>query len=800
MTGKYIFLTLRKLQKNRLYTLFVVLGLSLGVATLLTTFQWSAWHFSYDKDFPDHELIHRLTFEEIHDGFYRHTARVIHGKALNRVVQSEEISGIDKICRLAPFRNAVVYSGRDYYNESKAFACDPEFLDIFPAEIISGNPNLLLHEPYSTVLTESIAKKLFGDENPVGRSISIMHQRALEATLYEVKAVIRDYPANSHLNISILCSFEDPAEYSGTGWTYTKLFPGVNSDSVAAEVKKFMMDDLSATYVEGLTPRLQELDNIHMHSHKARELQPNIRFRSVLIIGLAGMLIFLLAWFNFTLLSVSQNQLKLDQMHIQWQMGADRKIFFNQFFIENLLVSALSFVAGIITCILLAPLIEQNTGVPLLLNRKVFVLTLALLATLMMASSVLSALQSTRSVFKLVQNRNEKKSGRAVKIKPGQQFFIRMVIILEFIITFILLSNLMMINRQTRFAMDRQMGANIPDVIHMTNLHKEIVDNFESFKARILESPYIDMLTGSMEEPTGQTMDAKPFSVDGVDAREKQLFLFPVDNNFIEFYELELLHGLDFPEYIDKDAPIDYFILNETAAELIDLDPESLINSELEIDFGHEGYIRPGPIRGIVKDFHLSGLDYEISPLVLFPKDIWLFCFSIRPAGDIEPALDHLEKVWLEMFPNYPMDYHFTESLIEQLYEPERDQVKLLILFGILSIIISGLGLFALSGLFMHRKIKSAVVRKVNGARIHQIILPELAYYLWLIIISSAMAVPASYYLMVRWLLNFSYRIEISLWIFVSCALILILCSWLAVLYHSIRLARLNPVKFLRES
>ena len=169
------------------------------------------------------------------------------------------------------------------------------------------------------------------------------------------------------------------------------------------------------------------------------------------------------------------------------------------------------------------------------------------------------------------------------------------------------------------------------------------------------------------------------------------------------------------------------------------------------------------------------------------------------PAGDPGATLDHLTKVWDELFPSFPMEYYFSSSLIEHLYEAELVQIRILLIFSLLSIIIAGMGLFALSGFFMQKRIKATALRKIHGARIQQVILPELLYYLRLALLSSALSIPASYFLIERWLRNFKYRTDIPVWIFPACVMILVVFSWIAVFYHTWRLARINPVEFIRE-
>jgi len=800
MIGKHLLITLRSLKRNILYAILVIAGLALGITTFLSTVQWSTWHLTFDRSFQDKELIYRLTFEEENEGFYRHTARILHGKTLNRIIFTDMLAGIEKSGRLAPYRKAAFILGEDSFYEPYAFACDPAFLEIFQSGIKSGDADHLLQEPFTAILTESTARKFFGDTDPVGQSFELMHQFDVRPSTYTVTGVIRDFPENSHFRISVLTSFEDPIAYEGTAWTYLKLNRGMDPHQVEENMKTFIDHHFNSSYVERIHPRIQPVSRIHLHSHLAREIQPNVRFRTVVILMIAGMLVFLLAWFNFTLLSFSQNQLHVQRLVIQWQMGAGKSVFFRQFLLDHLFIGTLSLCAGILITFLLRPSIENLAGQFIFQNAGLILISLALLMLLLVVSSLLTAMISTEKLYSHLQRRYLSSKVGTPPDMTGRNFFIRGVIILEFIITFVLVSNLMMINKQTRYAMSAQLGASKKGTFHMTQLHRAIVDKYVTFKEMMLESPHVAEVTASMEEPTGEAMDANTFEIDGIDEGDKQLFLFPVDEDFLRFYHLEPVHGSGFPELYDPNDSTEYYVLNETAAHMISDNPESLVGRELTLHFNYPGFIWPGPITGIIRDFHLSGLDYQISPMVIFPKYTWLFCFSFLPSNETGPALEHLKTVWKELFPSYPLDYQSSNELIEQLYKPELTQINILMIFSILSIIISGMGLFALSGFFMQKRIKSAALRKINGARVHQIIIPELLYYLWLALISTVISIPASLFLMERWLRNYAYRIGLPVWIFVFCAGILIIFSWIAVLYHTWRLARINPVEFIREN
>jgi len=798
MTGKYLIITLRRLKRNLLYAILVIIGLSIGTTTFLSTVQWSYWHLSFDTSYPESQHIYRLTFEENEDNFYRHTARILHGSLLNDLLFSDMVPGIEQTGRLAPFWKSTFRIDDDAYYEHYAYACDPGFVDIFQPEVTRGQQQQLLKEPNTAILTESAARKYFGTRDPIGASLEIIPQKHIQPTLYTVIAVIKDLPRNSHFKISVLTSFDNPQLYEGTAWAYMKLDQSVHPDEAEQYISSFIENNLDSSDRENIIPRLQSIREIHLKSHKAREIQPNVRYRTVMILLVSGMLVFLLAWFNFTLLAFSQNQLQIKRLVIQWQMGAGKYDFFRQLMTYHLVVGLISMIAGGLLTLLLRPAIEHLGGNYIFQNLKLFTYSMLLLIFLILISSLLTSVITTSRLYRYLQIKSIS-SRQTPPETGGKNIFIRAVIILEFIITFILVTNLILISKQTRFAMHQQLGSVHPRAIHITDLHRSVVNQYQVFKEKLLESPHISMVTASMEEPTGQAMDANTFEIDGIDEGNKQLFLFPVDEDFFRFYNLKIITGENFPTYYNPDDSTEFFVLNESAARMISGNPEDLLGRELTLHYNYPGYIWPGPVTGIVEDFYFSGLDYEIQPMVIFPKYIWLFCVSVLPAGEPELALNHLKMVWEELFSTFPLDYKDSSGLISSLYGDELAQMNILMLFSILSIIIAGMGLFALSGFFMQRKIKSVALRKINGARMIQLILPELKYYLWLALLSSALSVPASYLLIEQWLSNFKYQIGIPVWIFPVSALILVVFSWLAVLYHSIRLTRINPVEFIRE-
>jgi putative ABC transport system permease protein len=798
MLGRLILLSLRNLRRNLLYTFIVIGGLSLGMITFLAIVQWSAWHLSSDRHFPEAENLYRISLNEKSENFERHTARILHGDLALQILQSNDIPEIEAIARLAPFRNAIVRKDELVYYEDKCFACDSTFLQLFPPEVIHGDLQSMLNGPYKMVLTRETARKYFGDENPIGQSLKLVHQFGVTPDEYEITGVIEAYPANTHFSLSILTSFDNPDNYSSTSWVYARTQDGADITKLENSLKEFLSLNNSEDYIDGIFPYMTKVTDIHLKSHLAREIELNGQFKSVIIISIAGLLVFILAWFNFTLLSVSQNQLNLKKLIFQWQMGAGKKSFFIQFLVDFLVVGIISLIISVLLGFLLANQIFATIGIQMNENIPLMLIGFSIFLILLILSSILTALFATYRLYKILKIKYLSSSTSTHKSLSGKNIFIQVVIVLEFMITFILISNLFMIREQVNYAISQQIGANDTTTIQIPNLPRPVIDKYMLFRDEIKKYPVFSEITAMMEEPGGMAMDAFYYSLDGMESDDDPLYVFPVDKYFLKFYDLGLIMGRDFPMDYNPEDTVDYFILNETAARMLSPDSyEDLLGRTLSMKFQIPNLMFPGEIIGIIEDFHLSTMEMKVNPMVIFPKHTWLYCFSLRIGGDRQEAIQILDDIWEDMFPEYPLRYYFTTEMYETIYETELTEVRILMIFSILSLLIAGTGLFALSGYFMHQKMRAAAIRKINGAGIRHILIPELKQYLVLALISTLIAAPLSYLIIKNWMSNFSYQLPIPLWIIPVSGLLLIAFSWMAVFYHSWKLARLNPAEYL---
>jgi len=790
----------RNFKAKLLYNLIVVGGMSIGMMVLLMVFQWTFWNFSFDRFFNNYKDIYRLTLEYQDQNTFMHTARLFSGQVPLELRKTNNFPEIESLVRLAPYRQAVIRVNEQSFYESDAYACDKEFFQLLSLKILQGNPEYLLDDPHSIILSESTARKYFGDENPVGQQIKMVNQYLVEFETYTVSGIFADIPENSHLLINAITPLSDPDNYTSTSFVYVRINPSANIQDLSRKIEKFIENELGTSFGPKTLVHFQNISDIHLYSHKSREMKRNGNILTILFLITGGIMVYMLAWFNFLLLSYSQKHMSIKRHIIQWQNGAGKRELYLQNLADNLLLGLIAFSISILLYFLLRSSISSYLNFNLFLNPLANSLGIILLLLLMILSTLVTASVSTRGLYGTIKDRfiSNKPSNAVESI--GQRWFIRLVIATEFIITFVLLVNLSMIRKQTVHSIGLQMGSNDTTTIQLPRLPRYVVNDYYTFKEALLKYPQIKDITASPEEPSAMTQSYYRFKLDGKVVENMSIFYVPVDTNFLNFYDIPILSGSNFHSDYSPADSTDTFILNETAARMLNYEnPEDCIGRSFEVIRNSVGFYFPGKIVGISKDFRFDGPGNIQQPMVIVPKHWWLYCFSIRYNGNSRDAIHIIEKTWKELFPEYPLRYYYTTELYEQLYSNELFTIKLLAIFSIVSLIIAGTGLFALSGYFSDRKMYAAALRKIHGASTRDILFPELKFYLILSTLATIISIPLSLLLIKEWMLNFSDRITVPWWIFPLCFVLLTFFSWLAVFYHSLRLSRSNPLSILRR-
>jgi putative ABC transport system permease protein len=377
----------------------------------------------------------------------------------------------------------------------------------------------------------------------------------------------------------------------------------------------------------------------------------------------------------------------------------------------------------------------------------------------------------------------------------------KVLIITQFSASVVLILMTLFINMQLQYLLTAGIGSGQKNLIVMKNLPRPALDKYSLFKEVLLENPLVRDFSASMDEPSSLLMDAMKFEMDGMDESLMDQFIgvYPVDDNFLDFFGIRLLAGRDFPPYGGMEAK-EHFIINETALDVLGFDsPEQAIGRPFKLIFGWPGIFQGGSIEGVTEDFSYYTMTQEIKPMVMFQKHIWFWCFLIKVDPEhFREAIAFINREWDEMYPDYPFRFELVDELYEGIYRREIVQARILGLISIFTMIIACLGLVGLMHYLAGARTREIGIRKVNGAGISSILILLNRDFLVMVLIAIIIGIPFTWYLTSRWLENFVYRIEIKWWIMVLMGLGFLLVSLITVTYQSWKAASRNPVSSLR--
>jgi len=344
-------------------------------------------------------------------------------------------------------------------------------------------------------------------------------------------------------------------------------------------------------------------------------------------------------------------------------------------------------------------------------------------------------------------------------------------------------------------------GSGQKDILVLKNLPRPVLDDYMVFKSKLLSNSLIKEVSASMEEPGHEVLDAMQFEMNGMDESiaGEYLNVLPVDNTFLEFYDIPLIAGENFPDYLGMEAN-EYYIINESALNKLGFkSPEDALDQPFKLIFQWPDIFKGGKIIGVSEDFNFYSMTEPIKPLVMFQKHIWFWCFLVKvDAENFSKAVDYLNKTWEEIYPDYPLQFHFVDDLYAAVYQTEIVQVKVLGIFTLLTIILACLGLIGLVMHYTEIRTKEIGIRKVNGAGIFRILLLLNGEILVQILVALFLAIPITWYFINNWLQNYIYRIDINWSIFVLSGFIIIMLSLLSTSFQTFRAATKNPADSLR--
>lgn len=801
----------RKFSTQKLYSFIYLSGLIIGLSCSLLIFLYVFHELSYDKYHSKSQQIYRVTQRASYpNGYNHHFARCPDNYINNLPTEFPEIE------TLIRFQHDLVTNmrvGDKKFIDKKTFKTDSNVFDVFDFKLVSGDPKTALKRPYSIVMTEKMANKYFGSENPLGKKINLSGSRENRFEDYTVTGIMQNLPEASHFQINFLISFRSLEDRAGWAYAYLLLKPNTDPSNLEQKFPDFIEKFAGEGNSENLFLHLTILTDIHLHSHLAREIEPNGDILHVYIFSIVGIFILLVACINYMNLSTARSLDRSKEVGIRKVLGAPRNQLINYFLIESLLFTVIAFLLSLILVWFLLPIFNSLVGKSLQPNVGRFLLgffVMTLLTGLLSGSYPAFVLASFQPIFTLKgKMRTAKLSGSFGKITIR-----RSLVVVQLIISIGLIACTLITFQQFNFLSNKKLGLNKDQIIAIQDVPNEVKSKFYLFKNELMQFTGITDVSASMEVPSREIRDTGPIYAEGKKEGQNTIVIDiqSIDQNFVKFMEIDLIAGKNFSPTVlnySKLSNSDYvayannkprsYILNETAVKLIGWDSATEALGK-QFSWGNVMFnFQRGPIIGVIKDYHQESLRNKIDPVVFIYEPLFFNTILIKlNPNEIDKSLTDIQQKWNEIYPDYPFEYIFLDELFERLYFSEKRQTQILSIFTAIAIFIAFMGIFGLAAYTAENRIKEIGIRKVLGASVSNILGLFVREYFIFAILAGVIVTPIVWYFLEGWLKNFAYRINIHIFVFLFATGITLLISILTVCFQSIKAAFTNPAQTLR--
>jgi putative ABC transport system permease protein len=809
MIRNYIKIGYRNLVKFKLYSFINIFGLAIGLTCFILISLFVMDELGYDK------------FNLNADRIYRINADIKFGGAEQQLAVSSDPFGaalkkdfdeVEQYTRIyANNSRRFIKKGTAFIAEENCLHADSTFFEIFSLKLLQGNYNTALISPNTLVISESTARKYFGNTNVIGKSLLVGINNQVS---YTVTGVFGDMPQNSHFHANMIFSFKNINDYSfGTYlshnfYTYIKLREGVNykefEKKLSIIVEKYVLPQ-AQTFMDVKNVKdfekagnylhysLIPLTDIHLKSDRLYELDTNGNIQYVYIFSAVAFFLLLIACINFMNLSTARSTNRAKEVGVRKVLGTQRNNLILQFMTESVLTSYLSFIFSLVFVFLLLPFFNEISGKLFSINSLfqnnylIFLVLLPLVVGIVAGYYPSFYLSSYRpiEVLKSKLNSNFKSS-----------FFRNSLVTFQFAISLILVISTFVVYQQLNYIQQKNLGFSKNQVL-VVNGTASLGDKSKVFEEEVKNITGIRSATFAGFLPVANSSRSDmTFSTESTFTPENgfNMQAWSIDENYIHTLEMKLATGRNFSKEFSTDSSA--VILNERAIAMIGFkDP---IGKKLYSRGDTPNDVTMYTIVGVVKDFNYSSLKENIGPLCFrLGNEKWATAFKIE-TNDIQKMVKQVEAKWKILAPEMPFNYHFMSDSFDDMYQGEMRIGKIALIFAILTILLACLGLFGLITYMAEQRIKEIGIRKVLGASIWSVIQLLAKDFLKLVCLSFIIAAPLAYYAMHLWLNDFVYRINISIWIFIFSGLIALSLAIITVSYQAIKAALMNPVKSLK--
>ncbi len=797
MFQNYLKIALRNLLKHKTYSAINIFGLALGLACCMLIVLFVVDELRYDRFHANADRIYRVALNARINDKDLVSALSPAPMAQTLVTDFPEVESSTVVSHPGDFS---VRRGETVFNEKRLFYADAGIFSVFTFPLIRGDTKTALSKPNSIILTEEMAAKYFGDADPMGQRLTLDGRDE-----YQITGVANNVPENSHLHFDFLASWvtlEDSRSDIWVGndyYTYIKLREGFRADDLqvkfSAMVRKYAGPQFQAagiSFDEFLSAGgrygyfLQPLTKIHLYSDLEHEVEPTSSVTYIYVFSAIALFILLIACINFMNLATARSADRAREVGIRKVLGSHRSQLLRLFLSESMLISFLSMALALMLVEMLLPLFNDLSGKRLALHYfdNPFVISGSLFIAFLVGFLAGSYPAFFLSSFQPIVVLKGKLSAGARS--SGLR---SMLVVFQFGISICLMIATVVVYQQLNFVQNKKLGFNKEHVAVIHNLW-QIGSQRSAFKQAILKNSGVVSAASSQSLP-GEVTSNTVFNAAGTGNLEPSLlWMIRSDFDLVKTLGIELSYGRDFSADFSTDSSA--VILNEAAVKLFGL--QNPLGEKL-VRYGQTG---EHEIIGVLKDFHFESLRQAIRPLVILiegPGNV--LSVRIQP-NRIRETMPELEKIWKDFALGQPFVYSFLDDDFDALYRAEQRVGKIVTVFSILAICIASLGLLGLAAFTAERRTKEIGIRQVLGASAAGIVTLLTKDFTRLILVANLIAWPAAYLAMNRWLQDFAYRINLSVWTFVLAGSFALLIALLTVSYQAIKAALANPVESLR--
>jgi putative ABC transport system permease protein len=800
MLKNYLTIALRNLKRHKGYAFINVSGLAVGLACCILILLLVRDELSYDRFHEKADRIYRLGSEAEMFGAVRRSAAM---PAMLGPALAEGRPEVEASVRTDTFGEALFIRGDARAYEDGLYYADSSVFDVFTFPLVAGNPQTALVEPFTIVLSESLARKYFGSDNPLGQTLQIGDDQ-----MYRITGVMQDVPPQTHWQPTGLVSFETLRALGRSGLddyggyfryaNYLLLRPDANIKALEEEMPAFFAQRTGNIGVWAATATffMEPLPDLYLHT--TLDLGPEGSVASLYIFSAIALLILLIASVNYMNLATARSAMRAREVGVRKVVGAHRGQIVRQFLAESVGLGLAALLIALLLVELALPhfnrLMDKHTDL-------VYTQDALLLAGFVVLALVVGGISGSYPALFLSGLRPTQVL-KGLAANTSSSLLRKGLVTFQFAVTAGLIACTMIIYQQLRFTQNTELGFNKEQVLVISpNYNSPATTQHDAIEAALRQRPGV-LLTSSASSFPGPSRGQWMTSVQSVDGRDEEalgtimVYPFYVDGDYAETLGLHIKMGRDFTPEQDEalpDGAPSAFILNEAAVAALGL--EDPVGKEMSL-------LGDGRIVGVVENFHFQSMHEEIAPLVMLPMEDpeenatqIIVRFDAGRTGEVVRAL---EEIWPQFDPIYPLEYLFLDDAFAGMYATEQRLGRLFSAFAGLAILVACLGLFGLASFTAERRTKEIGIRKILGATVTSIVALLSKDFLKLVLIAFVIAAPLSYFAMNRWLEDFAYRIEIGPGIFLLAGALALLIALTTVSYQSIKAALANPVKSLR--